>query len=466
MRPSFAWLTIALVVHSSGAASTIKPLPANPRDLPSLTQKWTWKANTNAGGVVLHNGVTYVRGGGKVAAINADTGRVVWERVCGGGDDQSGEGPVVAGDAVAASFGKQVVLLDRQTGRIRQQIRIGPVHKIVGPPLLIVASGPNERADLVLMDPESGEVLARREVGGIVYDVKVSEGVAVAIVGQVSSEASRPKNDEDDEILAGYTLDSLREIWRLRFNGFPDLHEINGGLYAATVQGEGDDSVEQFRKVNPASGELGPSLSQRLKSNVSGGLTWEIELVGMREGKEPARLRRNSLETGRPVWSVDLPGNPTGWVRVGDALYLHCDNEGGRGFLIVLDWGTGVVKQAAYGLRDVRGLFSHRDSIVAWTNGGLTAFSATAFGPPEKPGLREEVEAVLAGVVARDFEMHSQIQAAVTDLNTLGRRALPFVTDRIPLVEAPALVAAARVVAEARFRAAAAPLAARLADPI
>ena len=95
MRPSFAWLTIALAVHSGGAASTIKPLPPNPRDLPSLIQQWTWKANKNARGVVLHNGVTYVSGGGKVAAINADTGRVVWERVCGGGDDQSGEGPVV-----------------------------------------------------------------------------------------------------------------------------------------------------------------------------------------------------------------------------------------------------------------------------------------------------------------------------------------------------------------------------------
>jgi len=288
--------------------------------------------------------------------------------------------------------------------------------------------------------------------------------MAVAIVGRKSSAS----DESDDEILVGYRTGDLRELWRAAFNGLPHLEWINGALYAAALVGEGDDSRFDYRPVDPATGVLGKALPPRLKSEVSGGLTWELELVGLREGKSPARLRRNSIETGQPIWTVELPGDPSGWVRDGNSLYLHCDHEGGRGYLVVLDWGTGAVKHAAFGLRDVQGLFWHRDTLIAWSEGGLSAVSATV-GPSAKHtvNVAEEVLEILRGVSDGDLpsDREEHIQAAVSDLKTLGPRALPFVAKEVSRLAAPALVAAARVLGDGGYREAAPLLAARLPDP-
>jgi outer membrane protein assembly factor BamB len=450
---------VALVAGAVTGAE--RPLPANPRELPSLVQRWSWRGEAEA--AVLAEGALYVRGKGRVTALEAATGAVLWDTPCVEGEDLFGQGPVVAGNTVAVSFGGTLVLLDRRTGRVRKTVVLGIVHTITAPPLLAVASGRKDRVDLVRVDAESGEVLARQEVGGIVYDVRLAGGVAVAIVGHVTPDTS----DSDDEMLAAYRTDGLGEVWRREFRGWPNLEEIADGLYAATLTGEGADAQQEYRRVDPATGELGPPLPARAESKVSGGLTWELEVIALKEGKAPARLRRNSLETGRPVWTAALPGDPRAWVRVDDTLYLHCDHEGGRGYFIVLDWATGARSRAAYGLRDVRALFSKDDSLIAWMEQGVTAFAATAFGRPEGQGrgVRREVEKILDAVTAQDFSMQAQIQAAVTDLKALAPAALPFVAERIPALGPAALVAAARVVADARYRDAAHRLSARLSDP-
>jgi outer membrane protein assembly factor BamB len=387
-------IVVAVSLSTAGAAAEhgLRPVSANPRELPSLLQKWTWKGQAES--AIFVDGVIYVRGEGRVAAIKADNGKGLWETVCAQGEGLVGQGPVIDGDVVAVSFNGKLALLDRETGRVVKTLELGVVYNIVASPLLVVAAGRNDRVDLVRIDNRSGEVLARTEVGGIVYDVRLAGSLAVATVDHVA-----PGAGGSDEILAGYRVDGLGEAWRVVFDGFPDLEWIEGSLYAAEAEGEGDESCKVYRRIDTESGQLGPTLPQRVESRVDGGLTWELEIVGLKEGKLPARLRRNSIKTGQPLWTVDLPGNPHGWVRDGDALYLHCDHEGGRGYLIVLDWATGAVKQAAYGLRDVRGLFSNADTMIAWQEGGLTAFSGRSFGAPERHGhgLREEVEEILRG---------------------------------------------------------------------
>jgi hypothetical protein len=451
---------VAMSAASSGGDQA-KRLPANPRELPPLTQKWTWKGK--AENVVLVDDVIYIRGDGRVTALRAADGSVLWDRVCVEGVDHTGQGPLVVQDGLAVSFDDKLVLMDRGTGRIRKTLTVGGVAQITAPLLLAVA-GHSDGADLVRIDFETGEVLARTEAGAIVYDVETAGDVAVAIVGRKSSTS----DESDDEILVGYRTGDLRELWRAPFNGLPHLEWINGALYAAALVGEGDDSQFDYRPVDAATGVLGKALPPRLKSEVSGGLTWELELVGLREGKSPARLRRNSIETGQAIWTVDLPGDPSGWVRDGNSLYLHCDHEGGRGYLVVLDWDTGAVKHAAFGLRDVRGLFWHRDALIAWSEGGLSAVSATV-GPSAKHtvNLAEEVLEILRGVSDGDLpsDREEHIQAAVTDLKTLGPRALPFVAKEVPRLAAPALVAAARVLGDGGYREAAPLLAARLPDP-
>jgi hypothetical protein len=438
-----------------------QPIPANPRELPSLLERWTWKGPAEE--ALLADGVIYVRGDGRVSAITADDGRVLWETVCATGE-ALGEGPVVDGGKLAVAYRGNLVLLDRQTGSIDHTVGLGVVSEIVASPLLVVAGGNNDRVDLVRIDPDSGAILARREVGHMIYDVEVAGTLAVAIVAQGSS-----RFDDPDTILAAYSTDGLGEVWRLAFHGFYHLEQVGGSLYAAEIEGEGEDIHTVFRRIDADSGQLGPRLPQRLQSRALAGLTWEIEVVDLKEGSHPAKLRRNSTETGQPLWTADLPGDIRGWARGRNALYLHCEHQGGRGYFLVLDWTTGAVRHAAYGLRDVRGLFSVGDTLVAWQEGGLTAFSARSFGSPDRhpSDLRAEVAGILAGVSDSDTfaDRREHVQAAVTDLKTLGPRALPIVAELVPRLNPAALLAAARVLGDGGYAEAAPPLAARLADP-
>jgi hypothetical protein len=452
-------VALGVVVGADRASPSIS---ANPRDLPSLLRRWTWKGPVED--AVLAEGVVYVRGQGRVTALVADNGRVLWETVCARGKDLWGCGPLVEGDRVVVSFPGRLLLLDRHSGRVVKALELGAVHDIVAPPLVVVATGKRDRVDLVRVDPDFGEILARREVGGIVYDAKTAGSLVVALVDRAARDALG-----SEETIVAYRTDDLTEVWRWPFDGFPDLEWIQGSLYAAALEGMGHDARGVYRRIDTETGRLGAALPPRLESRISGGLTWELEIVDLREGSHPARLRRNSVETGRPVWTADLPGNVRGWVRDRDVLYLHCDHEGGRGYFLVLDWATGAVRQAAYGLREVRGLFSVGDAVIAWQKEGLAAFAARSFGPPEgrSRDLRREVEEILRGVADGDVPLDRQehVQAAVTDLKTLGSRALPIVAGEVPRLGAPALLAAARVLGDARFRAAAPLLAARLPEP-
>jgi hypothetical protein len=315
----------------------------------------------------------------------------------------------------------------------------------------------------VRVDADSGELLARREAGRMVYDVEQSGSFAIAILDRAA-----PTADRHEEFLVAYRAADLTEAWKVPFDGFPDMEWIAGSLYAVDTEGEGDDSRKVYRRVETESGRLGPSLPARVGACADAGLTWELQVTCLKEGKQPARLRRNSMETGQPLWTAELPGDVRGWARDKDALYLHCDHVGGRGYFLVLDWATGAIRHAAYGLRDVRGLFSAGDKVVAWQEEAITAFAARSFGLPEAGAgdVREEVARILRGVKEGDvpLDRHESVQAAVTDLETLGPDALPFVAEQVPRLDAVPLVAAARVLGNGQYRNAAAALAARLAD--
>jgi len=295
-------LSIVFLVGLAVAAERgAHPVPANPRELPSLSERWAWKGP--AEDAVLADGVVYVRGQDRVVAINADSGKVLWETVCAKGENLVGEGPVLDSGKAAVSFEGNLTLLDRQTGRIEKTVRLGIVFKIVGSPLLTVAEGRKDRVDLVRIDPDSGEILARREVGGMVYDVKMAGPLVVALVDQGDLGSS-----DRDEILAAYRIDGLSEAWRTAFDGFPELEWVDGSLYAADAEGEDENSRKVYRRIDTDSGQLGPTLPQRVESCVSGGLTWELEVVGLKEGQRPRparqRERRRGMRDHRAAWSA------------------------------------------------------------------------------------------------------------------------------------------------------------------
>jgi outer membrane protein assembly factor BamB len=113
--------------------------PENPRELPTLQRAWEWKGKAEQ--AILADGVIYVRGAGRVSALDAQDGSVLWETVCTQAEDLVGEGPVIDGGSVAVSFNGTLVLLDRRTGVIEKQVGLGTVFRMTASPLLLVVEG-------------------------------------------------------------------------------------------------------------------------------------------------------------------------------------------------------------------------------------------------------------------------------------------------------------------------------------
>lgn len=258
-------------------------------------------------------------------------------------------------------------------------------------------------------------------------------------------------------MIEGIRASDLSDLWSARRRSFPDFEEVDGRLHLQILEGP---NSSRWRPIHPLTGELGPPLPTRASSKVSGGLSWELELTALQEGHRPAAVRRNALRTGKPIWTLALPGDPEAWLLVGDRLYLHCEHEGGHGYLLVVDWSEGRILNAAYGFSGIRGLLSLGDSLMAWTDEAVAAFSPSEFGPStvNYGNVWDEVETILGRTTCdRD-----NVQTAVTNLKTLGPDALRLIASRIPALSEPALAAAAAVLADAGYRPAASMLAARL----
>ena len=98
------------------------------------------------------------------------------------------------------------------------------------------------------------------------------------------------------------------------------------------------------------------------------------------------------------MWTVPLPGRMQAWARQGDALFVHV-HPSGRGFLLELDWSTGTVRRAAYGLRTVYEMGAAADVVVLHGEDAVTAVAAREAGPSEASlhPAADEARRILAG---------------------------------------------------------------------
>jgi hypothetical protein len=169
-------------------------------------------------------------------------------------------------------------------------------------------------------------------------------------------------------------------------------------------------------------------------------------------------LRRNRREDGKPLWAAPMPGQMGPWARWGDSLFAHV-HPVGRGLLLEMDWNTGAIRRAAYGLRSVYDMEAMADLIVLQAPDGVTAVSSTKFGPPEAAlhTAADEARRILAGSID-----YWDLGAPQGELGVLGPQALPVIADLIPSLGPLPLRVAAAVVAEAGYRPAAPKLADRL----
>lgn len=440
--------------RADGSNATVPP-PAAARDLPSPVVRWRW--NGGADEVVLDGGTAYVRHDGSLAALRASDGTVLWEQDLGEAEC-AGAGPRVLGRQLAVGLEEKLVILDAATGVVERTVAVdGNVGKILGPPLLVLTLG-DSSTGLLRVDPALGLVLARRNVGSMVYDADLDEGVVTLNVD--GDEAS----NDDRHLILGLGADDLVERWRLVERAFPRLERIGGKLFTRVVVGESS----QFLELDPKTGRLGPALPQRKPGAYSSSdLPWDLELVTQSDDRTRSTIRRNSLTTGQPVWTADLPCSPSATLRRASELLISCVPGAGRGTFVTLDWATGNLLRRTSGFRDVRELHEHGSLVIAQTwHDGVIAFDAEALGPPASvtTSLRDEVHRILSDESgdASPYGRGDRIGNVVSDLKALGPDALTLVTDEIPSLGSTALVAAAQVLSEAGFRRAAAPLAARL----
>jgi len=382
----------------------------NPRDLPSLVE--LWRSDLVVSKVGYYRGLVYAVSSADVTALDPETGAVLWTYEYSAGDGVV-NGPTFFDDTLAFACGETLTLLDSHAGIPIATVRKkGAIHELVGPPLLasVTAKG---SLTLERIDEKSGLATAEWDKLAIYHDIAtIAHMVVVLNVSQGR--------------MFGLREDDLSLQWErsVRASG---LHVMSGKLYL--------DNCSRFTEVNAQTGELGEALPERRPSPIteyvsrhifSFGLSWELPVVP----SETATVLRRYLEsTGRMAWEVELPGLPTGWVREGQDLYLHCNPDAGRGQLLHLDVGTGEVKHQAYGLRALDGLLKHESVLIAvyhYSHTGLIAFSAASFGPSASDSaatIQSEVRNLL-------LQFQGGTSADISaDLRQLGTAALPFVVE-------------------------------------
>lgn len=452
--------------HTQRIVSTADPTsqPARvvrrPRDLSSLLVRWTWKGSPDA--VVISGGVGYVRSSGRLVALQAGDGTVIWDRNLGGTDCSVGAGPVVLGNELVVGFAEKLFVLDPATGDVRQTVTFnGNVSQILMPPLTVVTDGNDGTVEILRVDPHLGQPTARRSVGQIVFDAFIKDGFLVLNVDEGGGL-------DDQTVIIGLGADDLVERWRIPVHAFPRFERVGEQFFLQLVLGE----KSQFSAIEPRTGTFGRALPPRLPCAVSSSdLPWDLEITKESDDRSHSSFRRNSFENGQPVWTVDLPCAPGATLKRDHELLIDCGRGVGRSTLITLDWSIGHLLRQSAGLRDVRRLQSYGDLVIAETfDDGVVAFDANHLGPPEGKlrSLRNEVHRILAIKSGDDSPIGrgDHIGNTVADLQALGPDALTHITNEIPSLGTTSLVGAAHVLGHAHYRKAAARLAARLQGPL
>ncbi|HEV7519370.1 MAG TPA: hypothetical protein VGR07_24025, partial [Thermoanaerobaculia bacterium] len=261
----------------------------------------------------------------------------------------------------------------------------------------------------------------------------------------------------------------LKPVWRIETpRALPQLEPIGGRVHLAR-RSPREDRDSEFLPVDPATGHLGRPLPPRRGHAVDPGWPWEIQsLRGEGEGSE--LLRRNDPESGKAVWTRELPCRVEAVARDKDTLYASCGRGGGRGVLAILSWANGEIRQLAYGLPRGHLFLLAGDLVVAaGANNEVAAFSTTEVGPPELGlSVDAEVRRILLDTRGDDTPLArgEWIADRLKELEPLGPAAHPAIVRLLPRLGPTSMVAAAAALAAGGFRAGAPALARQLAGKL
>lgn len=433
----------------------------DPRSLPTVVK--VWGRRIAADQVVVRGAIAYVRSGGRLTALDARSGREMWSRTLGE-EACCRDNLLVTADTVAAGADAKLFLLEAKDGSVRAEVDLGgSVSRLAGPPIVAAVSGGPGGNELVAVDAASGMVRNRVSLGaGGIFDLAVVDGYAVAnLAGE---------DIEQPAATVGYAADGLRELWRRETASLPAFARIQERLYLE-IATEDSQPDRVFQPIDPASGELGKALPARRPSALDAGWPWELQSVaGSLAAGTGEGLRRNDLESGRPVWTVELPGQVRAVAKGEGVLYVELDRGGGRGLLATIDWATGDVRQLAYGLPRSHAFQLAKDLLIVVADGEVAAFSATEVGPPEAAtrSIAAEVRRILLDNRGDDSALGrgEPIADRVRELEPLGPAANPAIASLLPALGPTSLVAASEVLAAGAYRPAAAALARRLAGKL
>ncbi len=437
------------------AAATQPTGISNARDLPSLKIAWHWEGDVDH--FDLLNGKIYILNGNNITALNASTGHVYWKKEIGPADALT-NGLVATPRSVAVGMNESVVLLNPDTGEILRTTEVGgDVVGLLGPQLLVEVSH-DKTSELLKIDDVSGAVTNRKTMPRLL-NFMIDGNTIIA---------KTYSDDDEPTHLIGLNLEYLSEKWTLTFPGYVTLVTIHGKLYVSHSPEDENATDSVFVPLYSDTGKVGEPLPYRKEAQLSSsGDQWEFQYVS--DNKDgSSTVRRNELASGKVLWEASIPGRLETYLLDDHGnLFVHSGSGKGRGTLIVIDWKTGKIIRKAYGLHQPGNLILQNGLMIATTyRDGLFAFSATEFGPPEsqQKNVEEEVIRILTAKKLTEDCWWEDTDAAVKDLEDLGPDALPVILRELPNLSAPAVDVAARVFQGSTYQQGAPALAARLPE--
>ena len=397
--------------------------------------------------VELSEGVLYVLAPGRLVALDAQGGARRWETaVPTDRPDGCDYRPLMAVTprSIAIAHGDRLDLFDPRSGALQHTVALGAgAVALVGSPLAVIASDGRDGSWVLGVDAEAGTVGARRHLEAGPRQV---DGAGDTIVASLPS-PGRPR-------VVGLAHPGLQDRWTRE--GFDQIARIGGVLHVGRAAGEGGCDAQYWPVRDVTTGTLGRARPTRqpceCQSEVGSDLPWELQYAAWASCNV---LRRHSETTGRTLWTAVLPDAPAAVARASGSLFVHTRPEWGRGDLLALEWQTGHVQRAAYGLRGVSRLFAVGETLIVIGGDGVTAVSARRFGPSEATTIpaRDAVELIFSR--PRDNDAFGELKA-------IGDAGLPIVSAMLPALDESHLVLALWLVSQREHRGAGPAVAARL----
>jgi len=416
-------------------------LTLSPHHTPGPAERW--HSDRRADHVLTVEPNVVLVSGNRIELRAGASGRQLWHSELGGTGEQPtpevATRPIAIGRHLFIGLGPRLYLLDRETGAIRMSIlNDGIVADIVGPPLIASFILETGAAQLMALEPETGLPQQMQQLATAVGRMYVADGVVVIAL-------------PNDNAVIGLDATTLGERWRDGQLTTATLFELDGQLYVESADADGGRRVQP---LNSRSGQLGLASGDRVSVRES--MLPEITVQPWATGH---LVERRPLAARLEPWSTWLPCRPgVGAVQRGQ-LYLACSGPETSNYMVRLDWRSGAVERAWYGLDPVRSIQFGADLVLASTASRVVAFAAdqAAASAAEATSVEGALDRILAQPIAAQLD---RLIASVGDdqrvqLEALGEPALTPLLRRLPALADGAFAVAAQVLARTQSRAAA-----------